>query len=636
MAFMRLCALLTVLTASAFAQPKYTITDLGTNPTLDGCIATSISPNGTIAGYCHLSGQSPNSGASQGFIYSGGKMTMLASASGPQVAVGVNDDGTVIGVAAPQGQTFSGALFTGGTSGFFAKGAGSPTNFQQYFWPAGINASGQVAGIQVLSLSTSSLSFAQGAIYSPSTGKYTQVPGDAANSLALSINKRGDTAGLTFILNLFAFSLSLTGEEWVGSTASVLPPPSGGGNGSAATSVNDQDVSVGASFTSALSLGDDPLTDVSFSNLRAVIWKNLVPTDLNAIIGSRFSLAEGVNNSGAVVGLKGDISPGSFGPVDLLLYTDSPSYRAFLYDGVKAYDLNNQVNNIGNWILTTATAINDAGQIVGAGFINGKEHAFLLTPASTTPSGPAISAITGAGNSSPLVNTISANGYFTIYGSGFVTAGTLRNLSGTDIVNGTLPTNLASTCVNVANSRAFITYVSPAQINVLAPALPTSGPVSVNVVSNCATGTETPTPSVNVNTAPASPEFLYWMSNGQNPIIALDTATGTFIDFPSFNPSARAVKAGDVLTLFGVGFGKTTSGQIPGNVATAADTVTGSPSITIGGKPAISSYVGVTPTFAGLYQVNVTVPSGLTPGNNAVVLTVNGASTPAGGFLLTN
>src|SRR5207302_955285 len=107
-----------LLAASVFAQTKYTITDLGTVPNLDGCIATSISPSGNIAGYCHMSGQSPNSGASQGFIYSGGRLTLLPTAPGPQVAVGVNDDGTAIGVAAPQGQNFSTALFAGATQGF--------------------------------------------------------------------------------------------------------------------------------------------------------------------------------------------------------------------------------------------------------------------------------------------------------------------------------------------------------------------------------------------------------------------------------------------------------------------------------------------------------------------------------------
>jgi len=338
-----------------------------------------------------------------------------------------------------------------------------------------------------------------------------------------------------------------------------------------------------------------------------------------------------------VVGFKGDISPGDFGPVDLLLYSDSPSYRAFLYDGSKVYDLNNQVNNIGNWILSTATAINDAGQIAGAGFINGKEHAFLLTPVTTTPTGPTISAVTGAGNSVPSVSTISANGYFTIYGSQFAAAGTSRQLSGTDIVNKTYPTNIASTCVNVANTRGFITYVSPTQINVLAPALPATGPVQVNVVTNCGTGTETTAASVNVPIAASSPEFLYWSvnANGQNPVIALDAVTGAAVG-PG-GGGFRPAKAGDILTFFGIGFGKTASGgPTPGVVAATADAVTGAPSLTIGGKPAAASYVGVTPNYGGLYQVNATVPSGLTPGNNSVVLTVNGASTPAGGFLLTN
>jgi uncharacterized protein (TIGR03437 family) len=635
--FLMRLALFALLSACAFAQPKFTITDLGNASSQDGCIATAISPNGTAAGYCHASGQSPNSGASQGFIYTGGKMSMLATVPGPQVAVGVNDDSTVIGIAAPQGQTFSGALFGGGTTGFFAKGGGMPTNLAQYFWPAGINASGQISGIQVLPLSGLSVSFAQGAVYSPSTGKYTQVPGNAANSLALALNKRGDTAGLTFILDIFSLSLSLTGAQWVGATPYNLPAPSGAGTGSAATSVNDQGLAGGVSFTSITTLGNDPLTDVAFSNLHAVLWKNFVPTDLTATIGSKFSMVEGVNNSGAAVGFKGDVAPGGFGPVDLLLYSDNSAYRAFFYDGAKAYDLNNQVNNIGNWTLTTATAINDAGQIVGGGFINGKEHAFLLTPVTTTTPVPTINAITGAGNSVPAVSTISANGYFTIYGSLLAAAGTSRQLSGTDIVNSTYPTNMASTCVNVGNTRGFLTYVSPTQINVLAPALPATGPVQVNVVTNCGSGTESTTSSVNVPIAASSPEFLYWSvnANGQNPVIALNALPPNEAIGPG-GGGFRPAKAGDILTFFGIGFGSTVSGPTPGKVSTTADAVTGAPKLTIGGKDAVISYAGVTPGYGGLYQVNATVPSGLTPGNNSVVLTVNGASTPTGGFLLTN
>jgi uncharacterized protein (TIGR03437 family) len=41
-------------------------------------------------------------------------------------------------------------------------------------------------------------------------------------------------------------------------------------------------------------------------------------------------------------------------------------------------------------------------------------------------------------------------------------------------------------------------------------------------------------------------------------------------------------------------------------------------------------YVGVTPNAAGLFQLGIRVPASATPGNNQVVLTVYGKSTPAG------
>jgi len=53
--------------------------------------------------------------------------------------------------------------------------------------------------------------------------------------------------------------------------------------------------------------------------------------------------------------------------------------------------------------------------------------------------------------------------------------------------------------------------------------------------------------------------------------------------------------------------------------------------VTIGGKPADFSYIGVTPGSAGLYQLNVTVPAGLTAGNNAVIVTINGGDLASGG-----
>jgi hypothetical protein len=43
-------------------------------------------------------------------------------------------------------------------------------------------------------------------------------------------------------------------------------------------------------------------------------------------------------------------------------------------------DLNGLIPAGTGWILNSATSINDAGQIAGAGTLNGAQHAFLLVP----------------------------------------------------------------------------------------------------------------------------------------------------------------------------------------------------------------------------------------------------------------
>jgi uncharacterized protein (TIGR03437 family) len=51
--------------------------------------------------------------------------------------------------------------------------------------------------------------------------------------------------------------------------------------------------------------------------------------------------------------------------------------------------------------------------------------------------------------------------------------------------------------------------------------------------------------------------------------------------------------------------------------------------VTIGDKQAAVLFAGLTPGFTGLYQVNATVPEGVTAGDQVpVVLTVAGRSSP--------
>lgn len=60
-----------------------------------------------------------------------------------------------------------------------------------------------------------------------------------------------------------------------------------------------------------------------------------------------------------------------------------------------------------------------------------------------------------------------------------------------------------------------------------------------------------------------------------------------------------------------------------GALAAAANAV-GNVTVTIGGQIATVQYAGTAPGFAGLYQLNVVVPSGLASGDALVVVAVDG------------
>jgi len=93
---------------------------------------------------------------------------------------------------------------------------------------------------------------------------------------------------------------------------------------------------------------------------------NYTITDLGALISGDYSRETGINNNGQVVGQSDTAAMGRT--------------HAFLYSEGSLLDLNNLLTSGSGWTLTDARDINDLGQIVGTGFINGYDHAFLMTP----------------------------------------------------------------------------------------------------------------------------------------------------------------------------------------------------------------------------------------------------------------
>lgn len=92
------------------------------------------------------------------------------------------------------------------------------------------------------------------------------------------------------------------------------------------------------------------------------LWSNGSMQDIGILPGGVNSSALGINNHAQIVGTSAD--------------------HAFLYSSGVMQDLNDLVViPASGWTLQVATAINDAGQIVGWGInSNGQQHAFLLNP----------------------------------------------------------------------------------------------------------------------------------------------------------------------------------------------------------------------------------------------------------------
>ncbi len=90
------------------------------------------------------------------------------------------------------------------------------------------------------------------------------------------------------------------------------------------------------------------------------------------------------------------------------------------------------------------------------------------------------------------------------------------------------------------------------------------------------------------------------------------------------------VKAGDIVQIFCTGLGEVTPAVESGVAAPAnpLSVTTQQITVTIGGQNATVLFSGLAPGFAGLYQLNVTIPDGLPPGDAEIVISVGDQPSP--------
>jgi uncharacterized protein (TIGR03437 family) len=175
----------------------------------------------------------------------------------------------------------------------------------------------------------------------------------------------------------------------------------------------------------------------------------------------------------------------------------------------------------------------------------------------------------------------------------------------------------------MGNKLAFVHFVSPAQVNVIAPDLDL-GPTSVTVTTPA--GASAPVASIVLLHSPA---FFIWpgsqvVATRQNGSLAVRDGT-----FPG--ATTVAAKPGDVLIFWGTGFGRTNPVVEPGVLVPAGAQYNCAP-VAVKLGPADPRVFGcaLSPGWAGLYQVAIQVPSSLSDGDYALKVTVGGVSSPDG------
>jgi probable HAF family extracellular repeat protein len=132
------------------------------------------------------------------------------------------------------------------------------------------------------------------------------------------------------------------------------------------------------------------------STAHAFLWTKSATVDLDTN-GSANSLGLAINNHSVVVGF--------------FALTDTNDH-GFAYINGKMRDLNTLIPAHTGWVLNQANGINDAGEIVGDGVLNGENHGFLLKPVP-----PQISSFTPASGAVGTVVTINGSNFGATRGS---------------------------------------------------------------------------------------------------------------------------------------------------------------------------------------------------------------------------
>jgi len=286
------------------------------------------------------------------------------------------------------------------------------------------------------------------------------------------------------------------------------------------------------------------------------------------------------------------------------IYTIAGGYGiGYSYDGIQAtFSTLNQ---------PTSLAIDGSGNIYIADSSNNRIR--KLTPQSTIPvQPPSVSGIASA-SAFGAFGAAAPGSWIEIYGSNL--ASVQRSWTSADFTGINAPQSLSGTSVTVGGKLAYVDFVSGYQVNVQIPGDVGTGPQPV--VVKTAVGSSAP---VNLTINPTQPGLLatstFLIGNRQY-VQAQFANSSTFVLPPATitGITSQRPQPGQIITLYGVGFGPVTSGQSTapsveaGQIVQQPNTLAGQFAVYFNGVPAQVTYAGLQPGSVGLYQINVVVPN---------------------------
>jgi uncharacterized protein (TIGR03437 family) len=227
----------------------------------------------------------------------------------------------------------------------------------------------------------------------------------------------------------------------------------------------------------------------------------------------------------------------------------------------------------------------------------------------------------GVVSAASLSGAIAPGAWVSIFGTNLST--TTREWRDADFVAGKLPTSIDGVSVTIDGKAAAVSYVSPIQLNVLAPDNANTGLVLVQVKAPAGTAD-----SVLVLQQTAAPAFFQFRAPAAT-YVAGTHADGSYLAGAALVqqgiPGSPA-KPGETIVIYGTGFG-VTQPSISATVLVPSPLPLANPQdlrIRVGGIDAAITFAGL--ISPGLYQFNFVVPEA-PDGDRTVVAELRGLLT---------